>query len=139
MVKQTAMGFILGLTVIDMKGSSRTAWSMVKVLRNLPTEIPIKAPTSWENHMDMENIIGQLGAILKEIFKMVWEVGKAFGKEVQETVIDMKENIKKTKKKDMEHLFGKMVRFTKEIFLTISEMVMDKCIGQMAGFIKDNG
>ena len=51
----------------------------------------------------------------------------------------MKENIKKTKKKDMEHLFGKMVRFTKEIFLTISEMVMDKCIGQMAGFIKDNG
>lgn len=66
-------------------------------------------------------------------------MGKAFGKEVQETVIDMKENIKKTKKKDMEHLFGKMVRFTREIFLTISEMAMDRCIGQMAGFIKDNG
>lgn len=39
---------------------------------------------------------------------------KEFGKEVQETAINMREIINKIKKKDMEYLFGKMVIFIKE-------------------------
>lgn len=44
---------------------------MVKVLRNSQTEISIKVYIQMVNHADLENITGQMEAILKDYSKMV--------------------------------------------------------------------
>ena len=70
---------------------------------------------------------------------MAWDKAKASGKEVLVILINMKDSTNKIKNKDMVFLFGKMEMFTKEIFWTIYEVVMDKCIGLTEEFIKVNG
>lgn len=43
---------------------------MDKEPKNLPMETSIKVNTLKANQMDMDNIIGQMEAILKEVLKM---------------------------------------------------------------------
>lgn len=64
---------------------------------------------------------------------------KGFGREDQETLIGTKVSTKMIRKKVLEHLFGKMDVYTKEISLMIFETVMVKCSGRMAEVIKENG
>lgn len=139
MAKQMDTVSILGSMVIDTKASLKTVSSMEKVLRNLQMGIHTKALMLWGNRMDMENIIGLLVAIIKETFNTAWEVEKGFGREDQETLIGTKVSTKMIRKKVLEHLFGKMDVYTKEISLMIFETVMVKCSGRMAEVIKENG
>ena len=64
---------------------------------------------------------------------------KEYGKEVQEIVINMKDNIQMIKNQVMGFLLGRVEIFIKEIMNLMLEMDMDKCIGVMVVFIRANG
>lgn len=64
---------------------------------------------------------------------------KESGREVQEIVINMKDNTLKIKNQAMVFLLGQVVIFIKEIMNLIVEMDMDRCIGVMVVFTKANG
>ena len=64
------MEYIPGWTETDIKESLGSVWNMVKVSKNLQTEISIKVYIQMVNHVDLENITGQMEAILKDYSKM---------------------------------------------------------------------
>ena len=78
-------------------------------------EIFIKDSFKTINRMDMESIIGKIKVISKETFLTVLDKVKVFGKRVQETVTNIKVNIKMIKSGAMECSHGLMVIFLKEI------------------------
>ena len=79
-----------------------------------------------ESHLALGNIIGKIKVILKDILKMVFELGKVYGKEEQEIVINIKDNIKMIKSGDMVYLLGPTEIFLKETTLETLETVTDK-------------
>lgn len=54
-------------------------------------------------------------ATLKVNLKQDWGMDMEFGKDLQEIVINMRDNIKTIKNKDMEYLVGQQEMCTKEI------------------------
>ena len=109
MAKQMVMECIPGLMGTGIRENLKIVLSMEKECKNLQMVIHIKATMLWENHKDLVNTFGQLEAILRVIFKMGLETVKEFGKDRQEIVINIKDNIKMIKKKDMAFSHGKMV------------------------------
>ena len=79
---------------------------------------------SWKmiRKMDKVSLYMQVDQIIKEIFKMVWEMVKVFTYTPME--INMKVIGKIMKKRDMVNLLGKMAKCTKEIFKMVWSMAM---------------
>jgi hypothetical protein len=70
-VKLRVMEYILGLMVIDMKVSGRSASETVTVLIFLQTEMFILVNIKTVNLKVLECINGQMGILIKESLKMV--------------------------------------------------------------------
>jgi hypothetical protein len=119
MAKQMVMECIPGLMGTGIRENLKIVLSMEKECKNLQMVIHIKATMLWENHKDLVNTFGQLEAILRVIFKMGLETVKEFGNDRQEIVINIKDNIKMIKNKDMAFLHGKMAILIKATTLTI--------------------
>ena len=90
---------------------------MDRGLKNSQMATYTKAHTYQENHQDLENITGQMEAILKEFSMMESEMGKDYGKEDQEIVINMKDSIRMIRNQDMGYLHGLLEISTKEIIM----------------------
>lgn len=112
---------------------------MEKEYKNLLMGIYTKDSMQMESHQDLVNIIGQMEATLKEHLKMASEMGMECGKKVQETMINMKENILMIKNVDMGYSHGQLAMYTRVITKQMSEMDMERCIGMMEVFIKETG
>ena len=112
---------------------------MAKEFKDFQMEIFIKETILMENLVGLESITGRMEAILKELFQMGWEMVVDSGKEVQESVINMKVNIQMIKSLDMAYLLGVLVTFIKETMKMMLETGMEKCFGMMAAIIKENG
>lgn len=104
-------------------------------------EILILENIMMENHMAKVNIPGVLVKTMLGIFSKARNMEKENGKviKMQVIIISTMENIKMTR--NMERVFshGQVEIFTKEIMLKMSVMEMDKCYGQMAACMKENG
>ena len=114
-VKQMAMAYILGQMEIDMKGSLKNAWSMVKVSKDLQMVIAIKATTKTENLVAMGSTSGQQAVFSKDSSKMVWDLVRVFGRKGLVEVTNMREDGKEIKNKAMGCLLGQMEQYTKVI------------------------
>lgn len=112
---------------------------MDKVYKSLQTVTFTKESMQMGNPLDMVNIIGPMEAILKEHLRMVWEMGKDYGKKVQEIVTNTKDSMQMIKKMAMVSLLGQVVMYIRAITNLIWEMDMVRCIGMMVVFIKVNG
>lgn len=66
----------------------------------------IKGNIVRESHQVLGNIIGEMEATLKVNLKQGWEMGREYGKDLQEIAINMRDNIKMIKSKDMGYLVG---------------------------------
>lgn len=91
------------------------------------------------NQKDMENTTGTMVAFSKDILKTAFAMAVVYGKEDQTQQILMKESMLTIKNVGREFLLGLLEILTKDSILTISDMVMGKCIGRMAHIIKDFG
>jgi len=65
------------------------------------------------------------------------ENGRAI--KMQIIIISMMESIKMTRNMERVYSHGQVEIYTKEIMLRMSVMVMDKCFGQMAACMRENG
>ena len=79
---------------------------MDKGSRNFQMEIAIKVIMSMVNLQDMESITGQMVITLKDIFLMVLEMEKEYGKKDKEKQITMKEILKMIRNGDLVPLLG---------------------------------
>lgn len=130
------MEFTLGLMVIVMKVNLRTVSNMVKVYKNSQMETYIKVSMYKENHQDLDNIIGRMEVILKVRLRWVYDVVMEYGRKDLEIVTNMRDNILMIKSQVTVFSHGQVVMYTREIMKMTLEMVMEKCIGWMAVFIK---
>ena len=92
-----------------------------------------------ESLMDMDNISGQMVAILKESLKMDFEMVKVSGKRILALEIIIKGNIWMIKSTVPAFLNGKVVMFIRVIIKLIWGMATGKCIGMMVAIIKGSG
>jgi hypothetical protein len=113
--KLMVMELIHGLMVIDMKANLSNALNKVKVYKSFQMGIYIKVCIIKVNHLVMDNIIGPIKHILKEILKMDLEMVKVYGKRDLEQVINIKATMLMIKNKDMAFLLGLVEMFIKEI------------------------
>lgn len=91
---------------------------------------------SKENHPDLVNITGQMEVTSRVHLKWVYVAVMEYGKKDLEIVTNMKDSILMIKNRVMAFLHGQVEMFTRGIMRMTQEMVMDKCTGWMAVFIK---
>jgi hypothetical protein len=89
--------------------------------------------------MVMDNIFGQMEAIIKGISFAVSEKETEFGRIKLEIVINMRENIYRTKNMVLVFLRGRLEISIKEIIFKMKDQAMAKCFGMMEAIIKVNG
>ena len=92
-----------------------------------------------ESLMVLDSIIGKIIVITKDTLIREYEADMEFGKKERVFAISMKDNLKIIKNKAMEFILGDVATYIKGIIKIICEMVMDKCFGRMAIFIKETG
>ena len=105
--------------------------------KNFQTVISIRACIRMENFLDMANIFGRMEPILRVPIKMEGVMVMVFGKEIQETVISMRDNIKMIKKMGTGFSHGQMETLIKGTIRMTSETGMGRFIGMMVVFIKE--
>jgi hypothetical protein len=89
--------------------------------------------------MDLVNIIGKMEATIKEVLKLGFEAVTESGKKGWVQVINMKDNLRIIKNKDMVFILGRAVTCTKVIIETICDMATERCFGKMEVFIREAG
>lgn len=108
---------------------------MEKVKSSLVMVINTKEIIRMENHMDLVNIFGVMVQHFKAIFLKDYDMVKVFGEEgLILQLINIKENMKKIKKMDMEYINGLMEMNIEECLLMIINMDMGRCIIKMDMF-----
>lgn len=136
LVKLMGMECIHGSMVIVMKESLKIVLNMVKDYKNSQMETFTKDFMSKENHPDLVNITGQMEVTSRVHLKWVYVAVMEYGKKDLEIVTNMKDSILMIKNRVMAFLHGQVEMFTRGIMRMTQEMVMDKCTGWMAVFIK---
>ena len=139
LVKLMGMVCIHGSMVIAMKESLKIALNMVKDYKNSQMETFTKDFMFKENHPDLVNITGQMEATLKVHLRWVYVAVMEYGKKDQEIVTNMKDSTLMIKNQVMVFLHGQAEMYTRGIMRMTQEMVMEKCIGWMAVFIRGIG
>lgn len=115
LIKLTVMEYIHGLMVIDMKESLNSVLNMGKAWKGLIMAIFIKVCIQQVNQMDLDNITGQMAAILKVHSKMVYVMVRVYGKNhLVNILINIKDNILMIKNMDMVYLHGQVVIYIKD-------------------------
>jgi hypothetical protein len=114
---------------------------MVKALIYLLMGIHILDNINMASLTGSVNINGKMVVYMLVNLEMGKNMEKANGrnKQIRLTVTHMKVSIFKIRKTVMVYFNGKVVIYTKEIIKMMKEMDMEKCTGQMAQSIKDNG
>lgn len=120
---------------INTQGISWIGKNMEKVKSSLVMVINTKEIIRMENHMDLVNIFGVMVQHFKAIFLKDYDMVKVFGEEgLILQLINIKENMKKIKKMDMEYINGLMEMNIEECLLMIINMDMGRCIIKMDMF-----
>lgn len=92
------------------------------------------------NLMVKVNIFGMMEVHTKEILSKDFVVVKEHGEnQTIQVLIRMKVNLLMKKSKDMVYLYGRMEVNIWETLLTMLETDMERCIGAMELYIRDNG
>lgn len=102
-------------------------------------EIFIEEDILMVSLLDLDNTIGKMEVTLKENSKMVFETVKVYGREVLETVINMKGIMKMIRNRVMESSHGVQGMFIKETMIVMFVMVTVKCIGMTGVIIREAG
>lgn len=136
LVKLMGMEYIHGSMVIAMKESLKTVSNMVKDYKNSQMETSTKDFMFKENHPDLVNITGQMEATSRVHSRWVYVAVMEYGKKDQEIVTNMKDSTLMIKNQVMVFLHGQVEMYTRGIMRMTQEMVMEKCTGWMAVFIK---
>lgn len=113
---------------------------MDKAYKNLLMVTYIKDTTKMVNLMVKENIFGMMEVHTKEVLSKGFVVVREHGEnQTIQVLIRMKVNLLMKKSKDMVYLYGPMEANIWETLLTMLETDMERCIGAMELYIRDNG
>ena len=113
---------------------------MDKGYKNLLMVTYIKDTTKMVNLMVKENIFGMMEVHTKEVLSKGFVVVREHGEnQTIQVLIRMKVNLLMKKSKDMVYLYGRMEANIWETLLTMLETDMERCIGAMELYIRDNG
>lgn len=113
---------------------------MDKAYKNLLMVTYIKDTTKMVNLMVKENIFGMMEVHTKEVLSKGFVVVREHGEnQTIQVLIRMKVNLLMKKSKDMVYLYGRMEANIWETLLTMLETDMERCIGAMELYIRDNG
>lgn len=126
-------------TEVDIRAPLLILSKVVKGLSYFKMGIFTKELIFRENFMDSDNIIGKMEVIIRDTLIREFEVDMEFGKREREFAINTKVNLRITKKMVTVFIHGVVAIYIKETIKTICEMDMDRCIGKMELFTKDNG
>ena len=129
-----------GRTGTSMRASGKIVSSMAMDLISSEMATLIRESTDMESLRVSANTSGRAEVSISVISRLASSMAKASGVRATSLIATiMRASITWTKSTDTESSPGKAVIYTKAITLTMSEMGMAKCIGQMAQSTKVNG
>jgi hypothetical protein len=121
--------------------NGRTAKNMGKELISSLMVIHMWVNTSKESLMEMEYILGKMGAYMKESFRMDLNMAEELGESLKtfRTVIDILATINLIRNMDLESSTGLLGIFTRVAIIMMREKAMVRCTLLMAPSIKETG